>query len=390
MKYRVAASDSPIVNNQRLWSDDRLLTAELSGRIGAVITAAKGLRFALNYGRGFRYPSMTDLGTLGLTGDGFEVDHITAGAFNGTIGTTAGADAISTGLPVEKQRSEISHNIDFSLRYENKRFDTELTVFRLDIVDAITKQALIMPPGAVGRFLGDQQITSQLPNGVVYVAASSTPVLVRANFTSSRSYGIEYEAEARLTKRLTFRGNYTYVHAEDKETGLPPNIEGGTPPPTGFLSIRYSWPRLWVEGYSTLADRQDRLSSLDLSDRRTGASRSRTQIENFFRRGACVRGLTQNPPGTCNANVNTYTLLATGENIAQVLTRVLGPGFPSSPLFTHLPGYATANIRGGVTINDRTRFYLAFENILDQFYRNPSWGIDGPGRSITAQLRYSF
>lgn len=388
--YKVKASDSPIVSGQPLWGNDSLTTSNASGRIGAVVRIADELRFAFNYSRGFRYPSMTDLGTLGLTGDGFEVDHITAGALGGTIGTTAGSNAVSTGLPVEKQKSEFSNNYDFSLRYSHKRFDSDFTVFRLDIVDAITKQALILPAGAVGQSLGGQTITSQLSNGVVFVAASTSPVLVRANFTSAKLWGIEYENETRLHDNLLFKGNFTYIRAEDKDTGLPPNIEGGTPPPTGFLSLRYHRSRFWIEPYTTLAYRQERLSSLDLSDRRTGATRSRTQIENFFRRGACVQGLTFNAAGTCNGSVSGYTLRATGENITQVLTRVLGPSFVTAPMFTHLPGYGLANIRGGITINENANFFWAFENMLDQFYRNPSWGIDGSGRTFSAQFRLKF
>ncbi|MBK8303853.1 MAG: TonB-dependent receptor [Chloracidobacterium sp.] len=106
MSYKANGSKSPIVAGRQLWVSDSLKTSDLSGRIGAVIRATDELRFAFNYSRGFRYPSMTDLGTLGLTGDGFEVDHITAGAYGGTIGTTA-ASAISTGLPVAQQESEL-------------------------------------------------------------------------------------------------------------------------------------------------------------------------------------------------------------------------------------------------------------------------------------------
>jgi outer membrane receptor protein involved in Fe transport len=388
--YKVRAADSPVVGGRRLWNDDSLRDAAFSGRIGAVVRVVDNFRLAFNYSRGFRYPSMTDLGTLGLTGDGFEVDYLTSLNLGGTIGTTAGVDAISTGLAVEKQRSEISNNFDFSARYQNKRINTNLTFFRLDIDDAITKQALILPAGAVGQFLGSDQIISQLPNGVVFVAASTTPVLIRANFTAARLFGVEYELDANITRNFSFRGNYTYIHAEDKDTGLPPNIEGGTPPPTAFLSLRYTKPRYWIEVYSTLADKQDRLSSLDLSDRRTGATRTRAQIENYFRRGACYYGLTVNAAGTCNGNVNGYILQSTGENITQVLTRVLGAGFPSRPLFTALPGYALVNLRGSVTITERSSVFLSFENIFDRFHRNPSWGIDGAGRSLNAQFRYRF
>ena len=142
-----------------------------------------------------------------------------------------------TGIPVSKQRSEISHNFDAGLRWTNKWFDTEFTVFRLDLNDTIVKQALILPNGAVGQFLGDQPIVSQLANGVVFVPLSTAPVLIRANYTDAKLVGIEYEFETNITRDFKFQGNFTYIRAEDKATGLPPNIEGGTPPPTGFLSL---------------------------------------------------------------------------------------------------------------------------------------------------------
>lgn len=389
--YKVRASDSPVVNGFRLWNDDSVRFADFSGRIGAVIRVVDKLRLSVNYSRGFRAPSITDLGTLGLTGDGFEVDYTAANNLGGTIGTTADASAVSSGLSVEKQRSEITDNYDLGLRYSNKRFETEATVFLIDFRDSITKQALILPQGAVGRFLGDQQITSQLSNGVVFVPLSTTPVLVRANYSGAQIYGFEYEAEARLTRELKFTGNYTYIHAKDKLTGLPPNIEGGTPPPTGFISFKYEplGKSFWVEFYSTLADRQERLSSLDLSDRRTGATRTRGQIQNFFRRGACVRGLTNNPDGICGTGDETI-LIPTGETLAQVQNRVLGVGVNSAPLFRYLPGYGIANLRGGFRFGERSQIFWAFENIFDHQYRNPSWGIDGAGRSFRIAYRYRF
>ena len=400
--YKVRGSDSPIVGGRRLFNDDSLRVDDFSGRIGAVVRIAGGVRAAFNYSRGFRYPSITDLGTLGLTGDGFEVDYLTSTNLGGTIGTTASSSAVSTGLPVAKQRSEFSNNYDASLRWTHKRFDTELTVFRLDLEDTITKQALILPPGAVGQFLGDQPITNQLPNGVVFVPLSTAPVLVRSNFTSAKVFGVEYELETRITRDFQFRGNFTYIRAEDKGTGLPPNIEGGTPPPTGFLSLKYApaGKRFWVEGYTTIADRQSRLSTLDLSDRRTGAPRSRTQIQNFFRRGACVNGLTT--PGTtgiCGSAGG--VLIATGETLAQVQNRLLPIGATVNgvfianndtavPFFTSLPSYANFNLRGGFNFGEKSQLFVAFENIFDNFYRNPSWGIDGTGRNLTIQYRYKF
>ena len=389
--YKVRAYDSPIVNGFRLWNDDALNVSNFSGRIGAVLRIYKDLRIAANYSRGFRAPSITDLGTLGLTGDGFEADYFSANNLNGTIGTTADAFAVSTGLPVNRQRSEVTNSYDFSVRYSDKRFETEATVFLIDFRDSITKQTLILPQGAVGKFLGDQPILSQNANGAVFVALSTSPVLIRANYTAARIFGFEYEVEAKITREFKFTGNYTYIRAEDKVTGLPPNIEGGTPPPTGFLSFKYEpiGKPFWLEIYSTVAAKQDRLSSLDLSDRRTGGTRTRAQIQNFFRRGACVRGLTNNADGICGTNDETI-LLATGETILQVQNRILGVGVNSAPLFTYLPSYGIVNLRGGIRIGEKSSIFVAFENMFDRRYRNPSWGIDGAGRSLRFAYRLRF
>lgn len=267
----------------------------------------------------------------------------------------------------------------------------EGTFFYIDFAEAITKQTLILPQGSVGQFLGDQQIINQNSNGVVFVGLSTSPVLVRANFTGARIYGFEFEAEAGITRELKFTGNYTYVRAEDKRDGRPPDIEGGIPPTTAFLSLRYD-PKgkpFWMEFYSTLAAKQDRLSSLDLSDRRTGATRTRLQIQNFFRRGACVRGLTNNPDGLCGTGDETI-LIPTGETLTQVQDRVLGIGVNSAPLFTSLPAYAIASFRGGFKIGEYHQINYAFENIFDQKHRNPGWGIDGPGRSFQVSYRMRF
>ena len=89
-------------------------------------------------------------------------------------------------------------------------------------------------------------------------------------------------------------GNFTYIRAHSLLNEQPPNVEGGVPPATGFSESSLSAALVVsiVEAIRRIAGRQSRLSSLDLADRRTGAARSRTQIQNFFRRGACVRGVT--------------------------------------------------------------------------------------------------
>jgi hemoglobin/transferrin/lactoferrin receptor protein len=229
-------------------------------------------------------------------------------------------------------------------------------------------------------------------------------VLVQANFANTRMKGFEYEVDYRFTDEWLFGGNYTYIHAADRETGDAPNLGGGgLPPQMGFLRLRYqpTRHRYWVEAYATLAGRQERLSTLDVADRRTGATRTRAQIQNFFRRGACVRGLVApGPDGLCATN-NETILLPTGETLAQVLNRVLPIGAVVNgvrvvdaqtpvPLFNAIPGYGLFNLRGGYRFNESQEITVDFENIGDKSHRAPGWGIDGPGRSITARYQYRF
>jgi hemoglobin/transferrin/lactoferrin receptor protein len=215
--------------------------------------------------------------------------------------------------------------------------------------------------------------------------------------------GLEFEVDYRFNDSWAIGANYTYVHAADRRTGDAPNLGGGgLPPQLAFARLIYqpARKRYWVEGYATFTGRQDRLSTLDLTDRRTGGARSRANIQNFFRRGACVRGITT--PGA-NGQCGTAggILISTGETLAQVQNRLLPLGATingvrvvdnnaSVPLYTAIPGYALLNVRGGFRFNETQELSIDFENILDKSHRSPGWGIDGPGRSITARYKLRF
>jgi hemoglobin/transferrin/lactoferrin receptor protein len=212
--------------------------------------------------------------------------------------------------------------------------------------------------------------------------------------------GVELDARARFTDQWSATGNFTYIRAHSLLDGLPPNIEGGIPPATGFVSLRYQpRSRFYIEGYSILAGRQNRLSSLDINDRRTGGGRSRANIQNFFRRGACVRGLTTPGPTGCGSAGG--ILIPTGETLAQVQNRLLPLASTINgifvanddtlvPTFPYLPGYGLVGVRGGVKFNDSSEISVDFENIFDKSYRGISWGIDGAGRGATVRYKYSF
>ena len=402
--YRSRAANAPLgQGGLPLFPDDSARFDAFSGRVGLVVQVADGFDIAGKYARGFRAPNTTDLSLIGLVGTGFEVDAATALSLGGFIGTTAGNDAVSTGIPVTRLGPEKSDTFELSFRYSSPRFVAELTGFTNKLNDVYFDQALVLPPGAVGTFLGSEQIISQNANGLVFVGiAPTTPVLVRVNFDDARFNGVEFETEARLNDNFSAKGNFSYLRAHSLFNGLPPNVEGGIPPANGFISLRYqptASSRFYVEAYTVLAARQRRLSSLDLFDRRTGAPRSRASIQNFFRRGACVRGLTT--PGVTGCGSPGGILIPTGETLAQVQNRLLPLGTTingitvvnndtSVPIFPALPGYGLIGLRGGLRISDRSEVFVDIENIADKSYRGVSWGIDGAGRGVTVRYRYKF
>jgi len=402
--YKASAADALLdAGGRPLFPDDSQRFEAFSGRIGAVINVGGGFDIAAKYTRGFRAPNTTDLGIIGLVGAGFEVDSRTAAGLGGLIGTTAGPDAVSSGIPVAPLGPERSDNFDLSFRYTHSRLRAELTGFTNKLEDVYFDQALVLPPGAVGQFLGSERIVSQNANGLVFVnLAPTTPVLVRVNYDDARFNGVEFSTEAILSRDFSATGNFTYIRAHSLLNGLPPNVEGGVPPATGFVSLRYQprgSSRFYVEAYSILAGRQNRLSSLDLADRRTGAPRSRAQIQNFFRRGACVRGVTS--PGTTGCGSAGGTLISTGETLAQVQNRLLPIGATingvrvvdnntSVPLYPAVAGYGLVGVRGAYRFDEHSEVFVDFENIADKQYRGISWGIDGAGRGVTLRYRYKF
>jgi len=386
--YRSRAINSPLVGGAPLWPDDDLSVHSVTPRFGAMLTLVPGFSASVQVSRGFRSPHITDLGTVGLTGNGYEVAFADVAGRGGFIGSTADSSAVSTGRPVRQLVPESSWNYEGGLHLRNNRFDFDIAGFVNDISDNIAVQTLIMPQGAAGTMLGDQVITSQSPGGAVFVPASSNPVLIRANFDEARIYGIEQKFDARVSPSLSVGNTFTYLHAEDRNSGLPPNIEGGTPAPQGWLRVRYQpmGHSFWIEPFLNAAGRQDRLSSLDLSDRRTGATRSRSNIRSFFLNGATVRGLVGPGPDGKFATADDI-LIPTGETLAQVQDRVLGVGVNSAPLVTGIPGYLTIGVRGGFVINEHHELLFNFDNITDRNYRGISWGMDAPGRSLG--FRYS-
>jgi outer membrane receptor protein involved in Fe transport len=389
-RYRARAADSPIVGGAPLWPDDALDTRSATFRAGATLLPASHVTVTASVSTGYRAPHMTDLGTLGLTGSGFEVAAPDVVTLNAEVGNSAGSGAVTTGRKVAQVGPEKSTNVDVGFSVHGSRGSMRLGGFVNNITDNIQKQALILPAGSVGVLLGGQPVTSQNASGTVFVALSTAPVLVRANFDNARVYGWEWTGELKATPEFTVGSNATYMRAEDTATGLAPNIEGGTPAPGGMMWARYTPAKggWWIQPYLMFAARQSHLSSLDLTDRRTGAERTRSNIQSFFRNGARNRGWV-NSGADGVANNADDILVATGETLLQVQDRVLGVGVNGSFLWTAVPKYMLVGARMGMRVGPHT-VIVEGENLFNQRYRGISWGMDGPGRGVTARYQLKF
>jgi hypothetical protein len=142
---------------------------------------------------------MTDLGTLGLTGSGFEVAAPDVEGLNGFVGTTADATAVSTGDPVEQLVPESSFNVDGSVRYRSRRASAEFTVFVNHIYDNIQKQTLILPQGRGGHAARDRANHGPERQRRGLRRRRDDARLVRANFDNARSWGFEHQGRYQLS-----------------------------------------------------------------------------------------------------------------------------------------------------------------------------------------------
>jgi hemoglobin/transferrin/lactoferrin receptor protein len=124
-------------------------------------------------------------------------------------------------------------------------------------------------------------------------------------------------------------------------------------------------------------DRSQEQLSIRPAPARIGGLRTKEEIAGFFNGGAVPRGFVRNG-----------ILLPTGETLAQVQLRLLGPGLLPNQLFTKNPGFALLNLRGGFRVGERSLVTVILENILAKNYRTMGSGIDGPGTN--AAVRYSF
>lgn len=356
---------------------------DLTFNTGLVLSVTRHLNLTAGVSRGFRAPNVNDFGSIGLSSIGFEVTPEEGERLAGNVGRIDASQPERGGQrPVRQLKAETLYNYEVGAKLRTRRVGATASVFDAEFTNFIERRVLLLAPGAVGTSVGGQTIVRQDATGAVYTSLSSAPVFVRANAGRIRIRGFEGSALLNLTRSLAFNAHAFYVRGTNTETGLPPSLENGIPPLTGFASLRWTpaGRRFWVETYTNFAGAQTRLSDNDFQQARIGGIRTREEITNFFVGGAAARGL-----------VRDGVLLQTGETLQQVLRRVLGADLSARvPLYTKNPGFATFNVRGGWRVGERSGVTVILENILDRNYRTMGSGVDAPGVGVTARLSHSF
>ncbi len=350
------------------------------------ITFNAGITYQLSdeasmYGRvarGFRAPSLFDLSEQGFTGGGFEVAPAEAVDFDSLVGNSAGTNATSTGILWTSLDPELLWSIEagFRWRQPGRRFD--FAFFDSELTDTISRRTLIVPTDVVGQTIGGEEIIAQDEEGRIFVELDDRPVVSRVNIGRGRVWGIEWLFEQTLNADWLFTLKGGVQRGRELDTGFwarkiaPDNLNA---------VLRWNQPggRLWLEGVFTGMLTQNRWNPADLTDARLGAFRDADSIADYFNNGAVELGV-----------VEDGILLATGETLAEVQRRVLGPDLEGNPLFVETPGWFTAALRGGFTFNADHELTFTLANLLDRNYRLHGSGFDAAGLNATFGWRGRF
>lgn len=372
--YRARAADN-VIGGEPVVPDTDASFTDVTFNLGANYALTEQLGAWGRVARGFRAPSIFDLGEIGLTGGGFEVAPGEAVDIGALVGDSASSTALSTGTRWEPLAPEVVWSYEGGFRYFDRQTRVEFTGFLSNFGDNINRRTLIVRQNVVGETIGGQTIVGQDDDGRIFVAGEPSPVVSRANVDKLRVWGLEMLAQQAFGDRWLATLKASMQRGTEIDTGFyarkiaPDNL-------TAILRWRSTSGRLWIEGVANAAARQNRLNPADLDDARIGAFRDAEDIADFFINQGPRLGL-----------VDSGILLATGENLDQVIARVLGPGGAGAPLFTSTAGWLSFGIRGTYSLADNQNLTFALNNFTDRSYRLHGSGFDALG--INATLGYS-
>ena len=349
----------------------------LTFHTGAVIGLTDTLNATVTVSRGFRAANAFDLGAVGLSGGGFEIAPETAENLGAFIGDSDGVDAVNTGRRLQDLDPESAIAIEGGLKIRASRVSASVNVFDLELRDIIQRRTAIFPTSIVGTTIAGFTVARQDAAGRAFIDADPRPIVSRTNVDRVRVLGVEADVRVQVTPEWQVAGYASMVNGHELGTN---QFLRRMPPPFGGVRARWTpvGRPFWIEGTSSFAFTQTRLSPGDLSDARIGGIRSRHSIAEFFNGGATDLGLVQNG-----------TLTATGETLSQVQDRVLGDA-EAATLFDRTPGFLTFGVRAGWQLHPDVELTVLTENLTDRNYRWHGSGVDAPGTNAQVRLRYAF
>ena len=349
---------------------------DLTFQVGTVVSVTSNINVTGKVSRGFRAANAADLGDIGLSGGGgFSITPSKAAELGGLVGTTAAANAVSTGERIPALAPEVLYSYEGGVKFRSRRVDATFTAYDVEYLDTIQRRAIVFDTPVVGTVISGFEIVRQDANGLAYIAQDVRPIGTRVNVDRARILGFDVQADVRIARNWTGEAHYSLSNGRLADGG---EYLRRMPPPLGGGRIRWNSARIWVEGAVSAAATQHRLNSGDLSDARIGALRTRASIGTFFNGTATDMGLVSNG-----------ILVATGETLSAVQNRVLGTA-ASAPLYTTGPGWVAFGVRAGWRFAEGFELAVMADNLTDRNYRVYGSGVDAPGAHAHVRLRYRF
>jgi outer membrane receptor protein involved in Fe transport len=356
--------------------EERVTTHAVTFSAGTLFAVTKQLNATFNVNRGFRAPNSADLGSIGLTGGGgFEVAPSRAASLGGFIGSTGATGAVSSGASVPQLGPEVLYSFEPGVKFHGGRFGGSFSVFDIEYLNSIQRRAVVFNTNVVGTTIAGYEIVRQDATGLAYIAQDIRPLATRANVDRGRIVGFDVEGTVQMAPQWNARAFMSRSDGTLLGTG---EYMRRMPPPLGGASARWSGARTWLEGVVSFASAQTRFNSGDLTDARIGGTRTRGSIAGYFNGTATDAGLVRNG-----------VLVATGETLAQVQSRLLGTA-ASGTLYDRAPGFVVFGARAGVRLGSQVELTLLGENLTDRNYRLYGSGVDAPGVNVQMRARYRF
>jgi len=223
----------------------------------------------------------------------------------------------SVDVPTPDLDAESSVNCEIGMKLKNKKIRGEIFYFYSMLHDFVRR----VPTTYQG-----QQYADPPANTIRYYG--------KENFGDGYIEGVEIKASYSIDREWSVFGDFMWQ--EGKGDDLVNGVKETTclsrmAPTRGRMGFRWDSPerKYWVEAYSVMADKQEKLSPGDRSD----------------------------------------------------TSRIPSGG---------TPGYVTYNVRGGVKVTDGLRATAAVENISNTDYRIHGSGVNGPGTNFVFTLELKF